>query len=72
MLFLASDAFSECKAYATSDSRRDKPLEVKDMIFKVFDIHGVRLYGIFFHASKMPKNYWILATSCDRYFGSSG
>lgn len=44
---------ADCKAYATSPRRGDHRLIAQDLTFKVLDIYGVRLYGIFVPATKI-------------------
>lgn len=50
---MSRETLADCKAYATSPRRGDHRLTAQDLTFKVLDIYGVRLYGIFVPATKI-------------------
>jgi cystathionine gamma-synthase len=49
----APEAAAECVKFATSPARKDDVLSPDDISVKIIDIH-VRMYVVFFPASKMP------------------
>lgn len=54
LMFTDPAAFANHRTYGLSDFRKDKKLSEGDLVFKVVDIHNVRLYCVIYPVLKTP------------------